>query len=153
LIHLEDLGRYARWIFDHPERSIGLDLEIATAHVGYQELTESFTRVTKKPAIYMPLTEEHYFGNIGGGMWKVGHSATDKDDPTLLTFRQNFGGFWQLWRNSGNNKGVISRNYTFLDEILPSRVKSVEEWMKKVGYTGDQLIVLKDWQDNNMSAK
>lgn len=130
-----------------------MNLEIATAHVGYQELAETFTQVTGKSAIYTPLTEEQYFGDMGGGAWKVGHGATDKEDPTLLTFRQNFGGFWQLFRNSGNNKGVIRRNYAFLDEILPSRVKSVGEWMKKVGYTGDQLVVLKDWQDENVPMK
>lgn len=152
MIHLEDLGQYTRWIFDHPERSVGLDLEIATAHVKWQELAESFTRVTGKLAIYKPLTEDQYFGAIGGGMWKVGHSVTDKGDSTLLTFRKNFGGWWQLWRDSGDNKGVIVRDYTFLDEILPSRVKGVEEWMRKVGYTEDQLIVLKDWEDKKMTS-
>lgn len=150
LIHLEDLGQYTRWIFDHPERSVGLDLEIATAHVGWQELARSFTQVTGKPAVYKPLTEDQYFGSFGGGTWKVGHSVTDKEDPTLLTFRKNFGGWWQLWKDSGDNKGVVRRDYPFLDEILPSRVKSVEEWMRKVGYTGDQLIVLKDWEDGNL---
>lgn len=106
--------------------------------------------MTGKPAAYISLTEEQYFGAINGGTWKVGHSATDKDDPTLLTFRENFGGWWQLWRNSGDNKGVVRRDYAFLDEILPNRVKSVEEWMRKIGYTGDRLVVLKDWQDNKV---
>lgn len=108
--------------------------------------------MTGKLAIYRPLTEDQYFGAVGGGTWKVGHSVTDKEDPTLLTFRQNFGGWWQLWRDSGDNKGVIVRDYIFLDEILPNRVKGVEEWMRKVGYTGDQLIVLKDWEDKKMAS-
>lgn len=132
---------------------MGLDLEIATAHVGWQELATSFTQVTGKPAVYRPLTEDQYFGSLGGGAWKVGHSATDKGDPTLLTFRKNFGGWWQLWKDSGDNKGVVRRDYPFLDEILPSRVKSVEEWMRKVGYTGNRGIVLKDWEDGNLAGK
>lgn len=132
---------------------MGLDLEIATAHVGWQELARSFMRVTGKPAVYKPLTEDQYFGSLGGGTWKVGHSATVKGDPTLLTFRENFGGWWQLWKDSGDNKGTIRRDYPFLDEILPSRVKSVEEWMRKVGYTGDRLNVLKDWEDGNLGSQ
>lgn len=108
--------------------------------------------MTGEPAIYRSLTEDEYFGNMGGGMWKVGHSVANKEDPTLLTFRKNFGGWWQLWRDSGDNKGVIVRDYAFLNEILPSRVKSVEEWMRKVGYKGNQLIVLKDWEDKNMGS-
>lgn len=29
MIYLEDLGRYLKWIFDHPERANGMNLKIA----------------------------------------------------------------------------------------------------------------------------
>ena len=29
-----------------------------------------------------------------------------------------------------------------LDRILPGRVKTIEEWMLKVGYTGDENVKL-----------
>lgn len=49
LIHLGDLGAYALWIFQHPAKSNGLNLEIATEHVGWKYLVSSFTLATGKP--------------------------------------------------------------------------------------------------------
>jgi hypothetical protein len=41
----------------------------------------------------------------------------------------------------------LSRDYELLDEILPSRVRSVGEWMKLTGYNGLRGSVLKDYSD------
>src|SRR6476646_320157 len=34
-VSLEDCGYYVRWLFDHPERANGMDLEVAIEHVTY----------------------------------------------------------------------------------------------------------------------
>jgi len=36
-----------------------------------------------------------------------------------------------------------------LVKILPTRVRSIEEWMRKVGYTGAAASVLKDREDRS----
>lgn len=48
---LEDLGYYVQWAFEHPKRSAGLNLEIAVEDVSLQQIAETFTTVTEKPAI------------------------------------------------------------------------------------------------------
>jgi hypothetical protein len=153
LIHLADLGAYARWQFDNPERASGFDLEIATAHIGLAELAETFTKVTGKPARYRALTLEEFFesGRQGNGDQKVGGEGSA--DPDLITWKQNFSGFWSMWSNSGGNQGMIRRDYKLLDEILPGRVKGLEEWMRKVEYTGEPKPVLKSIADQIRAAR
>lgn len=143
MIYLEDLGRYAKWLFDHPERANGMNLKIATEQVGWENVASSFTQATGKKARFENITLDEYFNLplFPDPEKKVGHSA-DHDDPTLQTYRQNFSGFWNTWKAS-----ILTRDYDLLDEILPSRVKSVGEWMKLTGYTGERGSVLKDYRD------
>ncbi len=143
MIYLEDLGRYARWLVENPEKSSGLNLEVATANVGWEEVASSFTKVTGKKAIFRDISLDEYFasGIFGDADRKVGHSV-GYDDDTLQTYRQNFSGFWNTWKEN-----VLTRDYQLLDEILPSRVKSVGEWMKLTGYDGQRSNVLKDYAD------
>lgn len=50
VIHIEGLRHYARWIFDNPEESKGFNLEVATTHVGLDDLVQAFRKLTGKPA-------------------------------------------------------------------------------------------------------
>ncbi|KAH8817223.1 hypothetical protein F5884DRAFT_819004 [Xylogone sp. PMI_703] len=157
LIHLEDLGSYARWIFDHKSETNGMDLEIATQHVTWSYLASAFTKVTGKKAVYVDLDLDDYFNNhYPAGPKAVDRkigTMVDKKDNTLMTWRQNFSGFWNIWKHSGDNKGNIRRNYAMLDRILPNRIKTVEEWMKKVEYDGEPRPLLKDWVDGGIAVK
>lgn len=143
MIYLEDLGKYARWLVENPEKSKGLNLKIATENVGWEEVARSFTEITGKKAVFRDITLDEYFasGIFGPADRKVGHSV-GHDDDTLQTYRQNFSGFWNTWKEN-----ILTRDYKSLDEILPSRVKSVGEWMKLTGYTGQRSSVLKDYAD------
>lgn len=153
-IHLDDLGLYARWIFDHPEESRGLDLEIATEHVHFGDLAKTFTEVTGKPAKYQPVSLDTYF-EVASEFTpydvhaRIGGTIVKEEDETLVTWVQNFTGFWNVWSASGKNQGVVRRDYAMLDRILPGRVKSVGEWMRKTGYTGDSKPVLKQWVEDS----
>jgi len=149
MIHLDDLGEYARWIFDHPEQSAGIELKVATQHVGFKEVAEAFNRVTGKNATYVdvPLKE-----------WLEAHlpdtsSAyqVDAKEAGALTWRESFTGYWNTWRHSGGAKPLITRDYAMLDKILPNRVRSIEEWMRKVKYKGEAVPgVLKDRVDRHL---
>ncbi|KAK0101951.1 hypothetical protein ONS95_001240 [Cadophora gregata] len=142
-IYLNDLGRYARWMVENPEESRGLNLRIATESVGWEGIAKAFSEVTGKKAVFKDVTLDEYFssGVFPDPDAKVGHSV-DHDDETLQTYRQNFTGFWNTWKES-----VLQRDYELLDRILPDRVKSVKEWMELTAYTGQPGNVLKDYVD------
>ena len=143
MIYLADLGRYARWLVDNPERSDGLNLRIATQNVGWEEVAKSFTEVTGRKAVFRDVSLEEYFasGVFGPADRKVGHSG-GYEDETLQSYRENFSGFWNTWK-----KNILTRDYELLDDILPGRVRSVGEWMRLTEYTGERSNVLKDYAD------
>ncbi|RMD42095.1 hypothetical protein DV735_g3059, partial [Chaetothyriales sp. CBS 134920] len=131
-VSLDDCEHYGRWLFDHPERSNGLDLEVAIEHVNYADLAKAFEKVTGHPARYIDTPLDEY--------WKTGNSAgmanapsgynADPKDPASMTFRQNFTGFFNTWKHSGRNQGVIRRDYKLLDEIHPNRIRSAEQFFR-----------------------
>jgi hypothetical protein len=143
LIYLADLGRYARWIFDNPSKSIGLNLQVSTEDVSWDYLAKTLTEVTGRKAVYRDVTLDEYFasGVFPNPEAKVGHSV-DHDDATLLTYRENFSGFWNTWKAN-----LVVADYGLLDEILPDRVRTLKEWMKLSGYKGERATVLKDYSD------
>jgi len=146
MIYLEDLGGYAKWMFDNPDRSNGMNLRIATDLVGWEDLARTFTEVTGKKAMFRDVSLNDYFkSGVLPVDVKVGHSV-DGDDGTLQTYRENFSGFWSTWK-----EGVLGRDIDFemLDGILPGRVRGLKEWMKKTGYTGERGSVLKDYSDRS----
>jgi hypothetical protein len=144
MIYLADLGRYARWLADNAEKSNGMNLEIATEQVGWDNIAKSFTAATGKKAVFKDITLDEYFdlGIFPHPDKKVGHSATL--DDTFQTYRQNFSGFWTTWKED-----VLQRDYALLDQILPTRVRSVEQWMRITGYDGKPSSVLKDYADKD----
>jgi uncharacterized protein YbjT (DUF2867 family) len=145
LIYLEDYGQYARWIFDTPVRSTGLELHVGTEDIAWADLAAVFTEVTGKKAIYKDVTLDEYFklGIFPMPEAKIGASYAP-GDPTLVTYRENFSGFWNTWKDE-----LTNRDYGLLDEILPTRIRSVKEWMVKTGYTGEPISVLKDYRDGS----
>jgi hypothetical protein len=129
-VSLDDCEYYARWLFDHPERSDGLDLEVAIDHISYADLAAAFQVVTGKPAQYIDVPPSTYFEGVPIANEPAGYNA-DPKDPASMTFHQNFSGFWTMWRYSGGNKGVITRDYKLLDEIHPKRIKTAEEFFRR----------------------
>lgn len=147
-IHLEDFGRYVNWIFENPSRSAGVDLCIGTTHASGEDIAQAFSEITGKPAVYT---------NISTAMWssvafaglpdgpdaKVGFATGLPAAALNQTFGENFKNWWNLYRASAGNKGLIRKDYEFLNSILPDRLKSVKQWMKKTGYQGEKKSVLK----------
>ena len=145
-VHLEDLGPYVHWIFSQIEESAGLNLKVAIEHVPLDLIASTFMKVTDKPARAENMTLEQYFA-VGGfaavADTKIGFSPPGYDDQTLLTFRQNFSNWFRIYQRSGGNKGILRRDYEFLDRVHPQRVRSLEQWMRKVNYDAVPRKVLK----------
>jgi NmrA-like family len=152
LISLEDLGSYALWILENPSQSNGMELEIATAHASGSDIAAAFHTTTGKAARYevadLATFMSEFWSMLPNGQdTKIASSYAGDDDDTLMSYGQNFTAWWNIYQASGGNKGIITRDYELLDRILPGRVKSVEEWMKKTDYSGGFKPLLKDWAD------
>lgn len=56
-------------------------------------------------------------GNVPSGY------NVDPNDKSAMTVRQNFAGFWNLFKFG-------KRDYKLLDETHPNRIRSAEEWFR-----------------------
>ncbi|KAF7915304.1 uncharacterized protein EAE98_011170 [Botrytis deweyae] len=124
-VSLEDCGPYVRWLFDHPERSNGMDLLVAIANIPYSEMATAFEKVTGHPAQYIDTEFDAYFQRWGAlADTPAGFNADPKDKATM-SFRRNFTGWWMQFRD-----GVLERDYKLLDEIHPGRMRSAEDFFR-----------------------
>ena len=135
-VALEDCGYYVRWLFDHPERANGMDLEVAIEHVTYANLAAAFEKVTGHPAQYIDTNLDTYWRK--GPFSRradvpAGYNA-DPNDKSTMSVRDNFTGFWNVWKH-----GIVERDYAFLDEIHPDRIKTAEEWFRREDQLGREL--------------
>ena len=70
-------------------------------------------------------------------------ASTDTRDASVMTWRENFTAWWLFWSNGLG----ATRNFDLLDEINPTRIKSLEEWMRMVNYDGKPRNVVKGLED------
>lgn len=134
-VSLEDCGYYARWLFDHPERANGMNLEVAIEHVQYDRLAAAFEKFTGHPARYIDTDIEAYWnGPLKASANRPAGYNADPGDKSTMSFRDNFTGFWNVWKH-----GIIQRDYALLDEIHPRRIRSVEEWLVREDQRGRSL--------------
>jgi hypothetical protein len=134
-VALEDCGYYARWLFDNPERASGMDLEVAIEDVDYQRLAAAFEKVTGRPARYIDTDLDSYWNGplkMAANL-PAGYNADPRDKSTM-SFRDNFTGFWNIWKHK-----IVKRDYALLDEIHPNRIKSVEQWLRREDQLGREL--------------
>lgn len=146
-IYLNDLAGYVHWALSNPEQSNGLDLGVATVHASGPDIANALTEVTAKPAQYVDLPIEAWqvatWTKLPKGPdTKVGFLSVKDDEALLQTYDENFTNWWNLYKASAGNKGLIQRDYEFLDKILPTRVNGVADWMKLAKYTGERLSTL-----------
>lgn len=143
---LDDCEYYVRWLFDHQNRANGMDLEVAVDMIGYDDLAKAFERVTGHQARYIDTDLDEYWttGPMGQGTSAAGYNS-DPNDAATMSLRDNFTGFWNMWKQSGGNTGVIQRNFALLDEIHPGRVKSAEDWFRREDKTAAALGLPKLW--------
>jgi len=135
-VSLEDCGFYVRWLFDHPGRANGMDLEVAVDDIAYADLAAAFEKVTGHPARYIDTDLDTYWRNGPMSAFAdapAGYNADPKDKSTM-SIRDNFTGFWNLWKYR-----IVKRDYALLDEIHPNRIKSAEDWFRREERLGREL--------------
>lgn len=132
LIALDDLGYYARYVFDNPEKNAGVNLEVATEEVSWQHLVSTFIEVTGKPAKFIDLSMEAYMSHFDE-KFRIG--------GTGMRFVDNFRGFWNMWHDK-----IIKRDYEMLYKIHPNHL-TLKTWMIKNKYEGRAQSVLKIVED------
>lgn len=135
-VALDDCGVYVRWLFDHPERANGMDLEVAVDQIAYADLAAAFEKVTGHPARYIDTDLDAYFtaGPLSRAADAPAGYNADPGDKSTMNIRDNFTGFWNLWKY-----GVIDRDYDLLDEIHPNRIRTAEEWFRREDQLGREL--------------
>ncbi|KAJ3087895.1 hypothetical protein HK100_008206, partial [Physocladia obscura] len=150
MVHLEDIGFYAHWLFDSPSRAKNLDLKVAVAQIRFEEIVKEFNNRTTfhgRTAVYEPAPSFSAWTNTlpvprdapVTSIFYKDSKYTEAPTAAGLTYYENFAGFTHLWQSNR-----VQRDYALLDEIHPDRIKSVGEWMDKVKYDGTQKSVLKD---------
>ena len=151
-IHLSDFPKYVDWALSNPEESDHLDFGIATAHISGDQIAADVSAYTGKPSKYVDITADAWNAEAwkslpNGPQTKIGFQYIKDDNALSMSYGENFENWWNLYKVSAGNQGLITRDYAFLDKIVPDRVKSLEEWLKKVQYTGDRQSVMKLQED------
>ena len=141
MIDLEDLGRYARWLFDHPDESNGMHLKVATENCSLAHMAATFSKVTGKKAISRPMPLDEFFEFLSSKGMKMDAQFGDSTDR--YTNKDWMTGFMNLWSASWRDRGLARVDYELLDRILPDRKRTLEEWMRKSGYDGKFKKVLR----------
>ncbi|KAI3321450.1 NAD(P)-binding protein [Xylariaceae sp. AK1471] len=132
LTAVDECGVYVKYLFDHVDEADGLELQAAIEHVTFEAYVRAFEKVTGKPARWIDVDVNGHMDYVFGPRADTpcGYNA-DPNDPATMTLRQNFTAWFNLWRHSGGNKGILQRDYAVLDRIHPKRTKTVEEWIQK----------------------
>jgi hypothetical protein len=122
-----------------------MDLEMATDNVGFTEIAATFTKVTGKKGVHCFTPFEEYLPRRepypgAPANYTIGPGAKYESQ---MTWRENFTAWWKFW-GSGR---AATRDMRLMDEIYPGRIKSLEEWMRKVDYQGTPRPTLKDVED------
>jgi len=110
-----------------------MDLEVAVDQVAYADLAAAFEKVTGHPAQYIDTDLDTYWRNSSLSAvadTPAGYNA-DPNDKSTMSIRDNFTGFWNLWKY-----GVVKRDYALLDEIHPNRIRSAEQWFRREDQRG-----------------
>lgn len=89
MIALSDLGFFARYSFDNPERVSGKDLEVASEMVGWDYLVETFTRVTGQKAVVVNQTIDEWFENFTGVDKPFANERLENDPDGSVTWKQS----------------------------------------------------------------
>lgn len=129
IVALSDIGFFARYIFDNPQATSGKDIEIASDVVSWEQLVQTFSRVTGQKAEYLRVSMDAWFDLLASPDRPVAKGVAG---PGAKTFRQNFTAWWAAWRD-----GLAPRDMDWIRAVNP-RTVSLEQWMRRESYTGQR---------------
>ena len=144
MIALEDLGFFARYIFDNRSAMSAQELEIASDYVDWPYLIDTFIKVTGSKAEHKALTIEQW-ADLFTGMEQAVH-MDDQGKEGVTTLREHSIMWWNIYADD-----LPKRDLDQLRAIHPGLL-SVEDWMRKYGYTGElKPPLLKNHADRGRS--
>jgi len=129
------LSRLAEDItLEHPY-NVRVRVEVGEPASVITDIAEAFQKVTGHPARYIDTDLDAYWNGPLKGLADLpaGYNA-DPNDKSTMSFRDNFTGFWNVWKY-----GKVSRNYDLLDEVHPNRIRSAEQWFRREDQLGREL--------------
>lgn len=142
LVALDDIGWWARYIFDNAPSTAGKNLKIASEPSNFPHIVETFKRVTGLPAEYEALSMDDYFK-----LWNGNQIPLASDDPKGISWENNFRAWWAMWRDN-----IIKRDMNWSRSIHSPM--TLETWIRNNGYTGNmKLNLLKNSQDDTMPLR
>lgn len=108
--------------------------------LGWDELVETFKRVTNLPAVYKDVSYDEWIETVP---WKDVPVA--RNVPTGRSYRDNFRGWWRLYQDD-----IIERDMKWIEQVNPERI-TVENWIRQTGYDGTRKLLLKDMEDGGLT--
>ncbi|KAI0045847.1 NAD-P-binding protein [Auriscalpium vulgare] len=141
-IALADIGFFARYTFDNREATSAQELEVVSESVGWDQLVETFTKVTGRKAVYKRLTLDEYFENYTDTETPLAAGAAPGSAASNWTWRQNFSGWWSMYRDD-----ILKRDEAWTRKINPNGY-TLEKWMRENKYDGTlRFDILKQVED------
>ncbi|KAJ7433425.1 NAD(P)-binding protein, partial [Mycena galericulata] len=137
LIALKDLGWWARWTFDHRAETSGRDLNVTSERVSWDQLVETFKKVTGKPAVYRRLTLDEMWANADDRVNNPVASEKKRGDGST-TIWENVAAFFRVLRDD-----IIDKDIDWIRSVHPETY-TLERWMRENEYNGTGKTVLKN---------
>lgn len=141
MIALEDLGWWARHVFEHRVETSGKDLEIASDVVDWDQLVSTFKAVTGQKAVYKPLHIDEWMNLFDDTNLPVASGRAIGDGST--TWREDFAAFYALWRDD-----IMPRDLAWIRSVHPESY-TLERWMREKNYTGEWQPLLKNIEEGH----
>lgn len=142
LVALDDIGWWARYIFDNAPSTTGKNIEIASDPSTFPEIVETFKRVTGLPAEYQALSMDDWFKHWNGQEVPVASAV-----PDGKTWEENFRAWWAMWRDN-----LIKRDMDWVRSI--HQPTTLEAWMRETEYTGKpEMGLLKNQEDGRVKLR
>lgn len=142
LIALDDLGWWARYIFDNAPSTTGRDFAIASQVATFPDIVEAFTRVTGLPARYDSVSLDEYFT-----LWNGKEVPIASAVPQGKSWESNFRSWWSMWRDN-----IVKRDMDEIKSIHPPI--TLEKWMRDNRYDGTvPSALLKNAEDRRGDLK
>lgn len=144
LIPLEFYGARVAWALKHPKDSVGKYLSAGPFQVTYPDIVDAVRNTTGMSVQFKSITIEEWMNGVAAyvnpdDMLPRGAS---RSDSTAFSFRKSFSAWWELWNANRYDDHLADIDNAWADEQLPNRPGSLEEWLRKVNYTGGQLVSL-----------
>ncbi|KAF7293885.1 NmrA domain-containing protein [Mycena chlorophos] len=147
LIALKDLAWWARYAFDHRAEVSGVDLNITSERVGWDQLVETYTKVTGRPAVFKRLELVEWLALFDPNVLAhpLGPPTSAGSKPTTLG--ENLERFWRVLRDN-----IVEKDMEWITKVHPGTY-SLERWMREEGYTGLEENILKSGEDGGWNWK